>query len=107
MAGALLRRDRLANRRQTLTDAFQREARPMLADPFLFLQRSMTNAHHAILDFAADHSLRDSPRTTCVACVIQDSIAYWAHAGDFAALPDARRPRDRPDPRPLARSPAG
>lgn len=67
---------------QTLTDAFQREARPMLADPFLFLQRSMTNAHHAILDFAADHNLRDSPRTTCVACVIQDSIAYWAHAGD-------------------------
>src|SRR5574343_873255 len=67
---------------QTLTDAFQREAKPDLADPFLFLQRGMTNAHHAILDFAADHDLRDSPRTTCVACVIQDNIAYWAHCGD-------------------------
>ncbi|MBK8524622.1 MAG: serine/threonine-protein phosphatase [Betaproteobacteria bacterium] len=67
---------------QTLTDAFQREAKPALNDPFLFLQRSMTNAHHAILDFAADHNLKDSPRTTCVACVIQDNVAYWAHAGD-------------------------
>lgn len=67
---------------QTLTDAFQREAKPSLADPFMFLHRGMTNAHHAILDFAADHDLRDSPRTTCVACVIQDSVAYWAHSGD-------------------------
>jgi len=67
---------------QTLTDAFQREAKPGLADPFMFLHRGMTNAHHAILDFAADHDLRDSPRTTCVACVIQDSVAYWAHSGD-------------------------
>jgi len=67
---------------QTLTDAFQRESKTTLADPFLFLQRGMTNAHHAILDFAADHALRDSPRTTCVACIVQDSIAYWAHAGD-------------------------
>ncbi len=67
---------------QTLTDTFQREARPLLGDPFLFLQRAMTNAHHAILDFASDHGLNDSPRTTCVACVIQESVAYWAHAGD-------------------------
>ncbi|MEO8411396.1 MAG: serine/threonine-protein phosphatase, partial [Propionivibrio sp.] len=22
------------------------------------------------------------PRTTCVACIVQDNIAYWAHAGD-------------------------
>lgn len=67
---------------QTLTDAFQREAKPMLVDPFLFLQRAMINAHHSILDFAADHDLHDSPRTTCVACVVQDNVAYWAHAGD-------------------------
>lgn len=67
---------------QTLADAFQRDARPQLADPFRFLQRSLTNAHHSILDYAAQHRLRDSPRTTCVACVVQDNIAYWAHAGD-------------------------
>jgi serine/threonine protein phosphatase PrpC len=67
---------------QTLADVFQREARPLLADPFRFLQKGMTNAHHAILDYTARHRLKDTPRTTCVACVVQDNIAYWAHAGD-------------------------
>lgn len=67
---------------QTLADAFQREARPILADPFRFLLKGMTNAHHAILDYTARHKLSDTPRTTCVACVVQDNVAYWAHAGD-------------------------
>ena len=67
---------------QTLADTFQREARPLLPDPFRFLQKGMRNAHHAILDYASRRRLRDTPRTTCVACVVQDSIAYWAHAGD-------------------------
>lgn len=67
---------------QTLTDAFQREARPTLLDPFLFLQKNIQNAHHAILDYSEQNKLDDSPRTTIVACVIQDSVAYWAHAGD-------------------------
>ncbi len=67
---------------QTLVESFQREATPEIRDPFMFLQRSMTNAHCAILDFTDAHNLKDSPRTTCVACVIQDNIAYWAHAGD-------------------------
>jgi PPM family protein phosphatase len=67
---------------QTLADVFQREAKPLLADPFRFLQKSMTNAHHAILDYTSLHRLKDTPRTTCVACVVQDNIAYWAHTGD-------------------------
>lgn len=67
---------------QSLTEAFQREARPGIQDPFRFLQKAMTNAHFAILDYSMAHDLQDSPRTTCVACIIQDSIAYWAHAGD-------------------------
>ena len=67
---------------QTLADAFQREAHPILTDPFRFLQKGMTNAHHAILDYATRHRLKDTPRTTCVACIIQDNVAYWAHAGD-------------------------
>jgi serine/threonine protein phosphatase PrpC len=67
---------------QTLADTFQREARPLLADPFRFLQKGMTNAHHAILDYTAQHRLKDTPRTTCVACVVQDNVAYWAHSGD-------------------------
>lgn len=67
---------------QTLVESFQREATPGIHDPFLFLQKSMANAHCAILDFADAHKLNDSPRTTCVACLIQDNIAYWVHAGD-------------------------
>ena len=67
---------------QTMADVFQREARPVLADPFRFLQKGMTNAHHAILDYAERHRLNDTPRTTCVACIVQDNVAYWAHAGD-------------------------
>ena len=67
---------------QGLTEAFQREANPKIHDPFSFLNRAMLNAHSAILDFTEAHKLDDSPRTTCVACIIQDSIAYWAHAGD-------------------------
>jgi PPM family protein phosphatase len=67
---------------QSLASAFQHEAKPHLDDPFRFLQKGMTNAHHAILDYTGRHRLADSPRTTCVACIIQDSVAYWAHAGD-------------------------
>lgn len=67
---------------QTLTQAFQDEAQPEIADPFLFLQKALNNAHNVIIDFSSEHNLSDSPRTTCVACIIQDNIAYWAHAGD-------------------------
>ena len=67
---------------QYITESFQREAHPLLKDPFLFLSGALGNAHHAILDYAADRFLPEAPRTTCVACIVQDSIAYWAHAGD-------------------------
>lgn len=67
---------------QVLIESFQREATPEISDPFLFLQKSMNNAHRAIVDFTDAHNLKDSPRTTCVACIIQHNIAYWAHAGD-------------------------
>lgn len=67
---------------QYITQAFQREAKPMVQDPTLFLSRAITNAHHAILDYAFDKSLSEAPRTTIVATLIQDNSAWWAHAGD-------------------------
>jgi serine/threonine protein phosphatase PrpC len=67
---------------QTMTAAFQREAQPKLEDPFWFLQKNIGNAHHAILSYCEAHKLKDSPRTTIVVCIIQDNVAYWAHAGD-------------------------
>ena len=69
---------------QYLAEAFQREAKPRLADPFMFLAGSLQNAHRAVQDYALAKRLpeAESPRTTCVACIVQDSVAYWAHAGD-------------------------
>ncbi|TVT51073.1 MAG: serine/threonine-protein phosphatase [Denitromonas halophila] len=67
---------------QFITQAFQREAQPLVGDPVLFLSHVMTNAHHAILDYAFDKYLPEAPRTTVVACLIQNGQAYWAHAGD-------------------------
>jgi len=67
---------------QTLVESFQRSATPSIRDPFLFLQTAMMNAHRAIIDFTENHKLNDSPRTTCVACIVQNNVGYWAHAGD-------------------------
>ena len=67
---------------QLLTEAFQREAKPVLPDPSAFLQKSILDAHFALGDYAKARNLIESPRTTCVACIVQDSMAYWAHAGD-------------------------
>ena len=67
---------------QVLVETFQREATPTIVDPFMFLQKSMNNAHHSIIEFAQAHKLKDAPRTTCVACIVQNNVAYWAHAGD-------------------------
>lgn len=62
--------------------AFQRDARPALADPEQFLNRAMVGAHAAILREAYKQSLPDAPRTVIVACVVQDGHAYWTHIGD-------------------------
>jgi serine/threonine protein phosphatase PrpC len=62
--------------------AFQRDARPVLADPQEFLNRAMAGAHVAILREAYKLGLPDVPRTVIVACVVQDGHAYWAHIGD-------------------------
>lgn len=69
---------------QYLAETFQNQAKPRLADPFMFLAEGLTKAHQAVQDYAIARRLPEtgSPRTTCVACIVQDSIAYWAHAGD-------------------------
>jgi serine/threonine protein phosphatase PrpC len=67
---------------QFIAEAFQRNAQPRLADPLKFLLESITNAHHAIVDYANVRSLLETPRTTVVACIVQDGLAHWAHVGD-------------------------
>jgi serine/threonine protein phosphatase PrpC len=67
---------------QYLAESFQKQALPKLRDPTLFLLEGFEKAHAAILDYASREEMLESPRTTCVACVIQDGIAHWAHTGD-------------------------
>ena len=67
---------------QFITEAFRREAKPGLPDPRSFLRQAISGAHRAIIQNADDNGLAEAPRTTCVACVVQDNAACWAHAGD-------------------------
>lgn len=48
----------------------------------MFFSFAMRTAHQAIVRFAQEHRLSESPGTTCVACLVQDGCAWWAHAGD-------------------------
>jgi len=67
---------------QEITRRFKVEARNRLRRPFEFLVSSIQAAHRAIVAHADSHNLLECPRTTCVACVVQNGYAYWAHAGD-------------------------
>ncbi len=67
---------------QTLATIFQRDARPMLADPAAFLEHAIQAAHRDLHRYRAENRLPEAPRTTVVACVVQDGIATWAHVGD-------------------------
>ncbi len=67
---------------QMLATSFQREAKPQLRDPRRFLHDGIMAAHHQLLRYATERSLIDTPRTTMVACVLQQREAYWAHCGD-------------------------
>ncbi|MDP1682310.1 MAG: protein phosphatase 2C domain-containing protein [Burkholderiales bacterium] len=67
---------------QMIADMFQKHARPHIKDPHRFLSSAMISGHEAILDYTAKHHLMESPRTTCVAAIVQQDHAYWAHVGD-------------------------
>jgi serine/threonine protein phosphatase PrpC len=62
--------------------AFRRDARPRLADPDLFLFRAVGRSHGMLLRETLALGLPETPRTTVVACVIQEGRAYWSHVGD-------------------------
>jgi serine/threonine protein phosphatase PrpC len=66
----------------TMAARFQREAKPLLAEPLRFLHDAIIAGHHQLLRYATERGLMDTPRTTLVACLIQGNAAYWAHCGD-------------------------
>ena len=63
-------------------ERFQQEAKPILKNPLKFLQDTMLRAHAALGSYANQFSMLETPRTTCVACIVQAGHAYWAHVGD-------------------------
>jgi PPM family protein phosphatase len=63
-------------------ERFQHEAKPVLKNPLKFLQDTMVRAHAALGSYANQFSMLETPRTTCVACLVQAGHAYWAHVGD-------------------------
>ena len=63
-------------------ERFQQEAKPILRNPLKFLQDTMVRAHAALGSYANQFSMLETPRTTCVACLVQAGHAYWAHVGD-------------------------
>jgi serine/threonine protein phosphatase PrpC len=67
---------------QTMSAMFQRQATPIIHNPERFLQDAMLESHEAILRYGVQHGVKDTPRTTVVACLVQHNAAIWAHCGD-------------------------
>ncbi|MGE0798937.1 MAG: PP2C family serine/threonine-protein phosphatase [Lautropia sp.] len=67
---------------QTLAGMFQQAATPRLKDPAEFLDQAFRAAHRELHRYREANGMSECPRTTIVACVIQDNQAWWAHAGD-------------------------
>ena len=64
-----------------LGQAFDAEARPTLAAPERFLDAAVGDAHARILEQSRERRLGETPRTTVVACAVQDGRAWWTHVG--------------------------
>jgi len=67
---------------QTMASIFQRDAKPMLPDPARYLEECVTTAHRDLHRYRAENNLPEAPRTTVVACIVQEGVAIWAHVGD-------------------------
>ena len=67
---------------QTISALYQREARPRVKDVRSFLASSVMAAHTQIMKYAGNRAMLDTPRTTVVAAVLQDTAVQWIHCGD-------------------------
>lgn len=70
---------------QAAVDVFSREfkkQRGLIADPQSFLTKTMEQAHEQVADVGMAQHPPVDPRTTCVACLVQENKAWWVHVGD-------------------------
>ena len=66
-----------------MEDSFKKATKRQLDDAATFLTLSINFAHHTVHRRAVTQGLSvDSPKTTCVACLINNGIATWGHSGD-------------------------
>ncbi|WP_180683928.1 PP2C family protein-serine/threonine phosphatase [Tepidicella baoligensis] len=67
---------------RVFTQRFVDRAKPRLDDPRAFLEQTVLAANQAIVDYARSQSMRDNPRTTLVAAVVQAGALCALHSGD-------------------------
>ncbi len=67
---------------QVVSALYQKAAQPEIEDVKAFFNMAILQAHRQILRYAAEKGLIDTPRTTVVACIVQDGAATWVHCGD-------------------------
>lgn len=67
---------------QTLLHVFQTLRQPIIQRPSVFLALGILHAHQLIVARGQASQPAIEPRTTCVACLVQNGYAYWAHVGD-------------------------
>jgi len=67
----------------TFTKAFENVHQRTIKEPAAFLVLTIAHGHSRVRRRARKHGLQaGQPKTTCVACLIQDGYAYWGHVGD-------------------------
>ncbi|MGE0873239.1 MAG: PP2C family serine/threonine-protein phosphatase [Burkholderiales bacterium] len=67
---------------ESMAADFHARARPLLGNPELFIFDSIRRAHASVVEKSALLGLPETPRTTIVACAVQEGFAYWGHVGD-------------------------
>lgn len=68
---------------EAISDSFSTASSAQLDDCPTFLTLSITYAHRMIHRRAKEQGYEvDSPKTTCVVCLIRDGVARWGHSGD-------------------------
>jgi serine/threonine protein phosphatase PrpC len=70
---------------QTAVDSLRKrfeKLRGHLPDPADFLRNALEHAHLDVIAAGRAEQPPVQPRTVCVACIVQESHAWWAHAGD-------------------------
>jgi serine/threonine protein phosphatase PrpC len=67
---------------QIVAEMYQAQAKPRVREVATFLTTALLAAHHALIRYASDKGMLDTPRTTIVAVVVQGGCATWVHCGD-------------------------